>query len=88
MAFHGLNGAARWGLIQEITFRLHDSMPGTVLEQWAKETEGLPEIQHDTERHRRIAEVVDNTRLHFDDRDQKMDAYSILLLIYRKGNSA
>lgn len=84
------------GLIQGITFRLHDSMPSTVLEQWAKETEGLPEIQRATERQRRIAayldaghgacwlrderiaEVMENTLLHFDGERYELLAWVVM----------
>ena len=47
------------GLIQGITFRLHDSMPRAVLEQWEREMEALPETQREIERQRRIAAYLD-----------------------------
>ena len=71
-------------------------MPSTVLEQWAKETEGLPEIQRATERQRRIAayldaghgecwlrderiaEVMENTLLHFDGERYELLAWVVM----------
>ncbi len=74
----------RPGLIQGITFRLHDSMPAVVLERWAQEIQTLEPKQMDAERQKRIAayldaghgacwlrdariaEIVEDTFLHFD----------------------
>jgi hypothetical protein len=42
----------RPNLIQAITFRLHDSMPQVLLDQWRHELLALPEVQSDAQRQR------------------------------------
>ncbi len=49
----------RPGLIQGITFRLHDSMPAIQLERWAQELKALPPSKQDVERQKRIAAYLD-----------------------------
>jgi hypothetical protein len=49
----------RPGLVQAITFRLHDSMPQALLEKWARELQLLPTTQHEAERQKRIAAYLD-----------------------------
>jgi REP element-mobilizing transposase RayT len=49
----------RPGLIQALTFRLHDSMPAQVLERWAAELRSLPIDDQDVERRKRIAAYLD-----------------------------
>jgi putative DNA methylase len=44
---------------QSITFRLHDSLPQSLLEQWSEELASLPETERQTERSRRIDAALD-----------------------------
>lgn len=47
------------GLTQTMTFRLFDSMPQAVLEQWREELRRLPEKEADIERRKRIDAYLD-----------------------------
>src|SRR5688572_13135021 len=47
------------GCIQGITFRLGDSLPQSVLDQWAVELKDLAAEERDIERQKRIAEYLD-----------------------------
>jgi REP element-mobilizing transposase RayT len=49
----------RPGLVQAITFRLHDSMPQVRLEQWAQELQSVPSNDYAVERQKRIAAYLD-----------------------------
>ncbi len=49
----------RPGLIQGITFRLHDSMPAIVLDRWAQEIQTLPPNELEAERQKRITAYLD-----------------------------
>lgn len=44
---------------QSITFRLYDSLPQTLLEQWREELARLPETEHQSERRKRIDAALD-----------------------------
>ena len=44
---------------QSITFRLHDSLPQALLDQWRDELEQLPEDKRQTERRKRIDAALD-----------------------------
>ncbi len=83
-------------IAQTITFRLFDSMPQNVLEQWRVELAHLPQADYDRERRKRIdayldhsygncylkenrlAEVVQNTLLHFDGERHALHAWVIM----------
>ncbi|MEP7336888.1 MAG: hypothetical protein ABI977_04035 [Acidobacteriota bacterium] len=47
------------GQTQTMTFRLFDSMPQEVLDQWREELAHLPEKEHDLERRKRIGAYLD-----------------------------
>jgi len=47
------------GLTQTVTFRLFDSMPQAVLEEWREELRLLPEKEYDLERRKRIDAYLD-----------------------------
>jgi REP element-mobilizing transposase RayT len=49
----------RPNFVQGITFRLHDSMPEVLLEQWDHELRLLPVNQYEIERQKRIAAHLD-----------------------------
>jgi REP element-mobilizing transposase RayT len=60
LAFAWVFAAFRWGgIAQTVTFRLFDSMPQTVLEQWRTELQHLPSEEFDRERRKRIDAYLD-----------------------------
>ncbi len=86
----------RSGLVQGITFRLHDSMPASLLERREKEIQTLSPSLHNAERQKRIAayldagrgacwlrephiaEIVENTILHFDSERYRLLAWVVM----------